>query len=114
MTVFGLNTLFNHLPRLPTLFDQAVNVFSADDFAPDSYSRLLVYHRYFLCLSPHQAVNVFSIYKPTDRHFYSTSSSTSSQTSISADTPQSHNLCLCYSYNSCHRLDMADSLKTIN
>ena len=53
MTVSGLDTSFDQPPHLPTLSDQAVNVSSADDFAPNSHSRLLSYHRCRLCPSPH-------------------------------------------------------------
>ena len=64
-----------------------MNVSSVDDFAPNPRSRLLSYYRCRLYPSLHQAVNVFSIDKPTDRHSCSTSLSTSSQTFIGADTP---------------------------
>ena len=99
MTVSGFITPFDHLLRLSTLSDQAVNVSSADNFAPDPRSHLLSYHYSCSCCSPHQAVNI---------------SSPSSQTSVDADTPQIHNSCLCYSYNFRHCLNMADSLKTMN
>ena len=114
VTVFGLDTSFDHLPRLPTLSDQAMNVSSIDNFAPNPRFRLLSYHRCRLRFSPHQAVNVPSIDKLTDRRSRSTSSSTSIQTPIGANTPLNHNLCTHYSYNSHHRLDIADSLKTMN
>ena len=91
-----------------------MNISSADDFAPDPRSRLLSYHRCRPRSSPHQAVNVSSIDKPTDCRSCSTSVSTSSQTSVGADAPWSHNPRPRYSYNSRHRLDMADSLKTMN
>ena len=87
MTVSGLDTPFDNHPRLPTLFNQAVNVFSADDFAPNIHPHVLSYHRCCSCPSPHQAVNVFSIDKPTDRCFYSTSSSMLSPTPVGTDTP---------------------------
>ena len=90
MTVFGLDILFDHPPRLPSLSDQAVNVFSTDDFAPDPRFCSLSYHPYRLCPSLHQAVNVFSMGKPTERRSCSTPLSTFSQTTIGADTPQSH------------------------
>ena len=110
MTVSGLDTSFDHSSCLPTLSDQAVNIFSADDFAPNPRSRLLSYHYCCPCLSPHQAMNISMINKSTDRR----SCSTSSQTSIGVDTFWSHNSCPRYSYNFCHRLNMADSLKTMN
>ena len=114
MTVSGFNTPSNHLPCLPTLSDQTVNVSSADDFAPDLCSRLLSYHHCYFHPLPYQAVNVFSIDKSTNRRSYSISLSTSSQTLIGADTPQSHNSCFRYSYNSCHHLNIADSLKIMS
>ena len=114
VTVSGLNTSFNNPPRLPTLSDQTVNVSSADDFAPDPRPRLLSYHRCRPCPSPHQAVSVSSINKPTNRCSRSTSLSTSSQTPVGIDPTQIHNPCLRYSYNSCHHLNIADSLKMMN
>ena len=114
MTISGLDTPFDHSFCLPTLSDQAVNVFSANNFASDTCSSLLSYYRYLLCPSPHQAVIVSSIDKPTNRHSCSTSSSTFSQTLIGADTFQNHNPCPRHSYNSCHCLNMVDSLKTMN
>ena len=42
------------------------------------------------------------------------SSFISSQTSVGADTPRIHKPCPYYFYNSCHRFDRADSLKTMN
>ena len=110
VTVSGLDKPFDHLLCLPTLSEQAVNVSSADDFAPDLRSRLLLYHYCRPHSSPYQAVNVSMIDKPTNRR----SCSTSSQTPVNANTPQSHNSCPCYFYNSRHRLNMADSLKTMN
>ena len=112
--ISGIYTLFDHHPCLPTLSNQVVNVSSADYFAPNSRSRLLSYHRYCPCPSPHQAVNISSIDKPTNRRSRSTSSSISSQTSVGADTPWSYNPCSQYFYNFCHRFDIADSLKTMN
>ena len=44
VTVFGLNTPFNHPAYLLTLSDQAINVSHADDFTPDLRSRLLSYY----------------------------------------------------------------------
>ena len=114
VTVSGLDTLFDNPPRLPTLSDQIVNVSSADDFAPNPRPCSLSYHRCCPRPSPHQAVNVSSIDKPTDRRSCSTSLSTSSQTPVGTDTPRIHNSCPCYSYNSRHRFDIADSLKTMN
>ena len=113
-TISGLNTSFDYLSCLPTLSDQAMNVFSADDFALNSCSRSLLYHYYCSHLSFYQVVNIFSIDKPTNCHFCSTSLSTSSQTSVSADTICFYNLCSYYSYKSSYCLDMADSLKTMN
>ena len=114
VTVSGLDTPFDNPPRLPTLSDQAVNVSSADDFAPDPRFCLLSYHRCRPRPLTHQAVNVSSIDKPSNRCSCSTSSSMSSRTLVGADTPWIYNPCLCYSYNSCHLLDMADSFKTMN
>ena len=114
MTISGLDTSFDNPPCLPTLSDQAVNVSSADDFAPNLRSRLLSYHRCCPCSSPHQVVNVSNIDKSTNRRSYSTFLSTSSQTSIGTNTPRIHNSCPCYSYHFPHCLDMADSLKTMN
>ena len=91
-----------------------MNISIADNFAPDPRSHLLSYHRCHLRLSPHQDVNVSSIDKPTDRRSCSTFLSTSSQTPVGANTPRNYNPRPRYSYNSRHRLDMADSLKTIN
>ena len=114
MTISGLDTPFDNPSHLPILSDQAVNVSSTDDFAPDLHPRLLLYNRCCLCLSPYQAMNVSSINKPINRCSRSTSSSTSSQTPVGTNTPRIHNSRACYSYNSCHRLDMPDNLKTIN
>ena len=114
MTVSGLNILFDHLSYLLTLSDQAVNVSSVDDFTPDFYSCLLLYHRCCPRLSLRQAVNVSSIDKPTDCHSCSTSLSMSSQTSVDTDTPRSHNPRSCYFYYSRHHFNIADSLKIIN
>ncbi len=91
-----------------------MNVSSADDFTPDSRPRLLSYHRCRPHLLPHQAMNVSSVDRSTDRCSRSISSFTSSQTSVGADIPQSHNSYSRYSYNSCHCLDIADSLKMMN
>ena len=114
MTISGLDTSFDNLLSLPTLSDQAVNVFSADDFAPNPHSHLLSYHRCHSSPLPYQVVNVSSINKPTNRYSRSTSLSTCSQTSVGTDTPWIHNPCPYYSYNSRHCLNMADSLKTMN
>ena len=114
ITVSGLDTSFDNCLHLPTLSDQAMNVSNADDFVLNLRPRSLSYHCCHLRLSPHETVNVFSIDKPIDRRSCSMSSSTSSQTPVSIDTPRIHNPRLCYSYNSCHRFDMVDSLKTIN
>ena len=114
VTISGLDISFDNPPHLPTLSDQTVNVSSADDFAPNPCPRLLSYHRCRPCPSSHQAVNVSSIDKPTNRCSCSTSSSMSSQTPVGTDTPWIHNPHPHYSYNSCHYLDMADSLKTMN
>ena len=63
-------------------------------------------------------MNASSIDKPIDHHSrfcsISLSLSTSSQASVGADNPRSHNLYPRYSYNSRHHLDMANSLKTMN
>ena len=91
-----------------------MNVCSADDFAPNLYSYLLLYYRYRSCPSLYQAVNVSSINKPTNRRSHFMFLSTSSHTSFSVDTPWSHNFSPCYSYNFYHHLNMADNLKTIN
>ena len=91
-----------------------MNVFSADDFAPNPRLRSLSYYRCRPRPSPHQAVNVSSIDKPTNCYSYTTSSSMSSQTLIGTDSPQIHNPRPCYSHNSRHRLNIADSLKTMN
>ena len=114
MTISGLDTSFDNPPRLPTLSDQAVNVSSADDFVSNFRSRSLSYHCCCLRPSPHQAMNVSSIDKPTDCCSCSTSSSTSSQTLVGADTPRIHNSRPRYSHNSCHHLNMTDSFKIIN
>ena len=114
MTVSGLDILFDNPPHLPTLSDQDENVFSADDFASNPRFHLLLYHRCRPRLLPYPAVNVFSIDKPSDRCSHSTSSSTSSQTTVGADTPWIHNSRPCYFYNSCHHLDMADNVKRMN
>ena len=114
MTVSGLDIPFDNPPHLPTLSDQAVNVSSTDDFAPNPCPHLLSYYRCCPRSSPHQVVNVSRIDKPTNHCSRSTSLSMSSQTPVGTNTPQIHNLCPRYSYNSCHPLDMADSLKTIN
>ena len=100
MTISSLSTPFDHSLCLSTLSNQAVNILSVDDFAPDPRSRLLSYHHCRLHCSPHQAINISSIDKPSNCRFYSTSLSTSSQISVSADTPRIHNPCFCYSYNS--------------
>ena len=91
-----------------------MNIFSADDFAPNPCFHLLSYYHYCPRLSSHQAVNVSSINKPTNCRSFSMSLSTSSQISVGVDTPWSHNSCPYYFYNSRYRLDIADSLKTIN
>lgn len=114
VTVSGLDIPFDHPPRLSNSSDQAMNVSSADDFAPDLYPYLLSYHCCHPRPSSHQVVNVCSIDKSTNRRSRSTSSFMSSQTLVSADTPQSHNPRLRYSYNSRHHLDIANTLKTIN
>ena len=114
MTISGLDTPFDHLFRLSTFSDQAVNVSSTDDFAPNPRFCLLPYHCCHLRPSSYQAMNISSINQPTNRRSRSTSSSISSQTPIGTNTPQSHNLCPHYFYNSHHYLDMTDSLKTIN
>ena len=114
VTVFGLDIPFDNPLRLPTLSDQATNVSSIDDFAPNPCSRLLSYHRCCPHLSPHRAMNVSSIDKPINYHSCSTSLSTSSLALVGTDIPRIHNPRICYSYNSCHRLNMADSLKTMN
>lgn len=114
MTISSLDISFDHLFRLSTLSDQAVNVSNADDFALDSYPRSLSYHRCCPCPSPHQATNVSSLDQSTDRYSCSTSLFTSSQTSVGADTFWSHNPRPHHSYNSCYCLDIADSLKTMN
>ena len=114
MTISGLDTPFDNLSHLPTLSDQAVNISSADDFASNPCPRSFSYHHCCLCLSPHQAVNVSSIDKPTNRRSYFTFLSTSSQTHIDTDTPWIHDSRPRYFYNSCHRLNMADSFKTMN
>ena len=44
VTISDLDTPFDNSPRLPTLFDQAVNVSSADDFALNPCPRSLLYH----------------------------------------------------------------------
>ena len=87
VTISGLDIPFDNLPYLLILSDQAVNVSSADNFAPDPHPRLLSYHCYHSRLSPHQAVNVSSIDKLTNRHSHSMSSSMSSQTPVGTDTP---------------------------
>ena len=76
-----------------------------------------VFFSYYHCRlrsSPYQSVNVSSINKPTNYCFCSTSLSTSSQTPVGTNTSRIHNPRPCYSYNSRHRLNMADSLKTMN
>ena len=85
MTVSSLDTPFDYLSYLPILSDQAVNISSADDFAPDLSSRLLSYHRCCPCFSPHEVVNVSNIDKPSNLCSCSTSSSTSSQTFVGAN-----------------------------
>ena len=114
VTISGLNTLLDHPPHLPTLSDQAVIVSSAKILTPNLYFCLWSYYCYWSYPSPHQTVNVFSIDKSTNRHSRSTSSSTSIETSVGADTSWSHNPCSSYSYNSYHHLNITDSLKTIN
>ena len=114
VTVSGLDTPFDNSPCLLTLSDQIVNVSSADDFTPNPHPCSLSYHRCCPCPSSHQAVNVSSIDKPTNRRSRSMSSSTSSQTSVGTDIPRIHNPHSHYSYNSRHHLNMADSLKTMN
>ena len=118
MTVSGLNTLFDHGLCLTTLSNQAVNVSSTDDFAPDPCSRLLSYYRYCLSPSSYQDVNVSSIDKPTDHCSCSCStflcSFTFGQTSVSFNILWSYNPHFRYFYNSYHRFNMADSLKTMN
>ena len=114
MTVSDLDTSFNNSSHLPTLSDQAVNVSSADDFVSDPCFRLLSYHCYCLRPSPHQAVNVSSIDKLTNCRSRFMSSSTSSQTLVGANISRIHNSRPRYSHNSCHRLDITDSLKTMN
>ena len=114
MTISSLDTSFDNPFHLLTLSDQTVNVSSADDFAPDSRPRSLPYHRCRPRPSPHQAMNVSSIDKPTDCRSCSISSSMSSQTPVDTNTPRIHNPRPRYSYNSRHRLDIADSLKTMN
>ena len=61
-----------------------------------------------------QTVNDFSIDKPTNRRFCSTSLFLSSQIPVGADTPWGHIPHPRYSCNSCHRLNIANSLKTMN
>ena len=114
MTISGLDTPFHHSSCLSTLFDQAVNVSSIDNFVLNPRSRLLTYHRCCPYLLPHQAMNVSNIYKPTYYRPCSMSLSTSCQTPVSAGTVRSFDACSQYSYNFCHRLDMADSLKMMN
>ena len=114
MTVSGLDTSFDNLCRLPTLFDHAVNVSSADDFTSDLCPCLLSYHRCCPYPSPHQAVNVSSIDKPTDHCSCFMSSSTSNQTPVGNDTSWIYNPHPCYSYNFCHHCDMIDNFKTMN
>lgn len=118
MTISGLNTLFDYFFFLPTLFYQAVNISSADNFASNSCFRSLLYHRSCPCPLPYQAVNVSRIDKPTKRHSRSCAMSLplsmSSQTSVSADIFRNHNPHPRYSYNFRHYLDIADSLQTIN
>ena len=114
MTISGLDTPFDNPPRLSILSDQAVNLSSADDFAPDPWPRLLSYYRCCPRSSTHQPVNVSNIDKPTNRRSCFTSLSISSQTPVGTNTAWIHNPCFCYSYNFCHRLDMADCLKTMN
>ena len=114
MTVSVFHTPFNYTPRLSTLFDQAINISSTDNFAPHLHLRLLSYHCCRPRCLPYQAVNISSIDKSTVHRSRSMSSSTSSQICISVDTSRIHNPRLCYSSNSCQRLDMTDSLKTMN
>ena len=87
LTVSGLDILFDNPPYLPTLSNQAVNVFSTGNFAPDSCPHLLSYYRCCSRLLLHQGVNVSSIDKPTNRHSRSTSSSISSQTLVDTNIP---------------------------
>ncbi len=91
-----------------------MNVSSANNFTPNPHPRLLSYYRCCPCLLPHQAVNVSSIDRSTNRRSRSMSLFMSSQTFVGADTSRSYNPRPCYSYNSRHRLDMADSLKMMN
>ena len=91
-----------------------MNVSSTDNFAPDPCPRLLSYHRCCPRPSPHQARNVSSIDKPTDRRSRFTSLSMSSLTPVGTDTPRIYNPRPHYFHNSRHRLDIADSLKTMN
>ena len=114
MTISDLDIPFNHPLHLPTLSDQAINVSSTNDFAPNLCSRLLSYHCCYSHPSPYQAVNVSSINKPTNFCSCSTSLSMSSQTLIGSNTPQSHKPCSCYFYNFYHCLNIANSLKTMN
>ena len=87
MTVSGLNTPFDHSPRLSTLSDQVMNVSSTDDFALNPCSCLLLYHRYCSRCSSYQAVNISNIDKPTNPRFCFSSFSICNQTSVSADNP---------------------------
>ena len=114
VTVSGLNISFDHLSCLSTLSDQAVKVFGTDDFILDPYSHLLSYYRCHPRHSPHQAVNVSSIDKPTNCPSRSKSLSTSNLNPIGVDTPWSQNLHPRYFENVCYRLNMADSHKTMN
>ena len=54
MTVSSLDTPFDHLPCLPILSDQALNISSANNLAPNFCFHSLSYHRYCFYPSPHQ------------------------------------------------------------
>ena len=90
-----------------------MNVSSTNNFAPNLRSHLLSYYRCYSRCSSHYPVNVFSIDKPTNLYSCFMSSSTSSQTFVGADTSWIYNPHPCYFYNSCYRLNMADSLETM-
>lgn len=109
-----------------------MNILSNNKFTSNPYSYLLFYHRIYFCLLHHQFVNVSSINKSTNRHFYiyfyplptfsiislslfmPMSMSLSSQTFVGINILQIYRLCFCYFYNFCHCLDITNSLKTIN
>ena len=74
----------------------------------------MLYHYCCPHYSPHQAMNIFSINKPTDCHSRSTSLSTSSRIFVVANISWIHNSRPRYFYNSRHRLNMADCFKTMN